>query len=98
MSQFLTTVIVWLGSGAGDDDDAPGRGGPGLLNVGERDRMRVDGEGPVGDLLGEGGQLGEDLAGADGALAAADDLEARRAQCGRGNGGSRPRDRADLDP
>src|ERR1035438_7106686 len=101
MWQLLTTILraSWrLEAGVGDEDDALVRGGPGLLDVGQRDRMRVDVEGPVGDLLREGGQLGEDLAGADGTLAAADDLGACRAQRGRRDRGGRSRDRADLDP
>jgi vanillate/3-O-methylgallate O-demethylase len=64
-----------------DDALAAGGGvGPGLLGVGQRNGAGVDLEGAPGDLLGEGGQFSEDGAGADRALPAADDLQARRAQ------------------
>jgi hypothetical protein len=67
-----------------DEDEAlwhVGSVGPGLSDFGEWRGSRVDAEGSVGDLLGECGQLGEDFAGADGALPAADDLEASDPLC-----------------
>jgi len=56
--------------------------GPGLSDVGEWRGPRVDVEASVRDLLGECGQFGEDFAGADRALSAADDLEASGAKRG----------------
>ena len=58
------------------------RVGPGFFDFGEWRGPRVDVEGSVRDLLGEGGQFGEDFAGADGALSAADDLKASGAERG----------------
>jgi DNA-binding MarR family transcriptional regulator len=46
-----------------------------LFDVGQWRGPGVDVEGAVGDLLGQCGQFGEDFAGGDGTLPAADDLE-----------------------
>ena len=72
--------------------------GPGLLDLGERRGPRVDHEASRGDLLGEGGQFGEDLPGADGALPAAHDLEAGGAERGGGDRCAGAGHRPDFDP
>ena len=64
----------------------PGGGfgvGPGLLDLRERNGAGVDVDG--GDSLGQGAKLGDVLAGADRALAAADDLQPDLAQRGPGH-------------
>ena len=54
--------------------------GPGLFDFGKWRKARVDVERSVCDFLGECGQFGEDFAGTDGALSAADDLKASGAE------------------
>src|SRR5689334_24923630 len=69
-----------------------------LLRPGRGDGAGVDANGADRDLLGQDVQFGEVLAGAYRALATADELEAGRAEGGRGDLGGAADDRADLDP
>src|SRR5580658_11141154 len=82
---------------SGDEDDAigrVGRVGPRLLDLGKGDGPGADVEGALGDRRGDLGNLLGEVASGYRADAAADDVQARRAQRSRRDGSLRAGDRA----